>query len=254
MNVTIYVLVDPRDGEVRYVGQTKRTLGRRLGGHIAVSKRLRTHRDCWIAGMMACGVRPEITEIETCGEDWPERERFWIAHFRSAGVDLTNRTEGGEGTSGVSQSEENRRASAARQSALMQDPERRALLSERVAASWTPDRRKAKAVETALRMTPEVRAAKSELQQSPEMLARHREKQAAYWTPERRAARAAQVKAAMTPERIAAHAAKLREKTASPEWRAAHSQRERAKWTPEMRAAQAERTRRQLAEQRGQQA
>lgn len=32
---TIYALVDPRDGAVRYIGQTTKTLAERLAGHVA---------------------------------------------------------------------------------------------------------------------------------------------------------------------------------------------------------------------------
>lgn len=245
--VRIYVLIDPRDGAVRYVGQTKRTLARRFSSHLASSATCRTHRDCWIAGLLAAGLRPEIRQIDTCGPDWAECERKWIAHYRAAGAKLTNRTDGGEGTPGAPISEENRRASSERQSRRMSDHRARAELSRKVSESWTEERRAEKAAETASRMTPEVREQKSKMQRSPEMLERQRAAQAAYWTPERRAARAAQVKAAMTPERVAAHAEKVRNTTASPEWRAAHAERERSKWTPEMRAAQAARTKQQFA-------
>lgn len=35
--------------------------------------------------------------VEWCGDDWADRERFWIARARAFGWNLTNHTPGGEG-------------------------------------------------------------------------------------------------------------------------------------------------------------
>ncbi|UEP42750.1 GIY-YIG nuclease family protein [Burkholderia sp. B21-005] len=245
----IYVLRDPRTNAVRYVGKTVQSLARRLNAHILRSAAKRTHRDCWISGLTAAGLRPIIECIATAGADWIEREQFWIAHYRATGCDLTNQTDGGEGTPGIEFSESFRRQLSERQTARM-TPEYRKRLSEKVKDGWTPERRAAWAKKMSERQTPEERARRSKLANSPEMLALNRAKQIEVWTPERRAARSAQVRAQMTPERIEAHAEKLRKTTSSPEWKAKHSISQRAKWTPEMRAAQAERTKAQFAAKR----
>lgn len=245
----IYVLRDPRTDEIRYVGKTVRSLVRRLSAHINRSAEKRTHRDCWIAGLMSAGFRPVIEQIDTAFDDWAEKERFWIKFYREAGTDLTNRTDGGDGTPGLEVSPEARVATSKRQAARMTD-EYRAHIADRVRESWTQERRAAWSEEVSKRYTPEERAKRSAHHNSPEMLALHRAKQAEVWTPERRAARSAQVKAQMTPERIAAHVEKLKKRTSNPEWKARHSETQRAKWTPEMRAAQSERTKAQFAAKR----
>lgn len=223
MATTIYTLTDPRDGAVRYVGKTCQSLARRLRGHLAAAKSRRTHRDCWIFGLVAEGLLPQIRAVEQNVEDWASRERHWIRTFREFGADLTNLAEGGQGPSGVTPSAHNREVSARLQRQKMADPEARRALSEKVAASWTPERKAAKAVETANRMATGLRQHLSTMQNSAEVLERNRQAQRDYWTPERRALRAAEVIArAQKP----------------------------VTWTPEMRAAQAERTRQQHAARR----
>jgi hypothetical protein len=245
----IYVLRDPRTNAIRYVGKTVRSLVRRLSAHILRSGEKRTHRDCWIAGLLMAGLKPVIEPIDVAGDDWAEKERFWIAHFRAAGCDLTNQTDGGEGTPGLEVPAHLRAQISAQQSARM-TPEYRKHVGEKSREAWTPERRAEWGARMSARYTPEERERRSKQFSTPEMLALQRAKQAEVWTPERRAARSAQVKAQMTPERVAAHKARLKKTTADPEWKAKHSERERSKWTPEMRAAQAERTRAQFAAKR----
>jgi hypothetical protein len=245
----IYVLRDPRTNEIRYVGKTVQSLVRRLSAHILRSANKRTHRDCWIAGVLMAGLTPRIEEVDVAGDDWEEKERFWIAHFRAAGFDLTNQTDGGEGTPGLEMPLHVRVQVSARQSARM-TPEYRKHIGVKSREAWTPERRAEWSIRMSERYTPEERARRSAHQNSPEMLERQRIKQAQVWTPERRAARSAQVKAQMTPNRIAAHAEKLKKMAADPEWKAKHSATQKAKWTPEMRAAQSERTKAQFAAKR----
>ena len=96
----IYVLRDPQTLDVRYVGKTIQPLRDRLGAHMRRCKQLRTHRDCWIKGLLDAGIKPIIEEIETASGDWETRERFWIAYYRKHSRSLTNQTEGGGGRSG----------------------------------------------------------------------------------------------------------------------------------------------------------
>jgi hypothetical protein len=95
----IYALVDPRDGEIRYVGKAK-DLKVRLWGHL--HEKARTHKANWIRSLLAAGLKPELRVLEETGDDWAERERWWIRHFRETGTQLTNYTDGGEGWSGGS--------------------------------------------------------------------------------------------------------------------------------------------------------
>lgn len=228
----IYVLRDPRNGAVRYVGKTVQKLSKRLKAHIARSPKKQTHRDCWIASLAALGLAPRIEQVAEAGDDWAEAERAWISHFRGQGCDLTNQSDGGEGTPGVVHSAKWRAACAIRQSERM-SPEYRARLSEKVAASWTEERRLEKASEMAAHWTDERRARISGMSNEPERLSANVAAQKAYWTPERRAERARLVQSQMTPDRKA---------------------KQSALWTDAMRAAQAERTRIQHAKKKAMQA
>lgn len=58
---TIYGLVDPRDGQTRYVGQTKRTLPARLRGHY--SKPTSPRVKLWLDELLAAGLKPHPVPI-----------------------------------------------------------------------------------------------------------------------------------------------------------------------------------------------
>lgn len=105
----IYVLIDPRDNERRYVGQTTKTLEKRLSDHLRTKEK--NHRGCLMRSFVRDGVTPIIELIETipAGEDWANREMFWIELYRKWGCDLTNTTDGGEGTTGWIPSTETRK-------------------------------------------------------------------------------------------------------------------------------------------------
>lgn len=106
----IYALTDPGDGDVRYVGHTTKPLAQRLGGHISTAKRGASRPVClWIVGLLDGGERPGIRVLErlSTSDDWQERERAWISHYRS-GESLLNLTAGGLGWLGHTHSAEER--------------------------------------------------------------------------------------------------------------------------------------------------
>jgi hypothetical protein len=108
----IYVLKDPRDGSVRYVGKTVQLLKRRLKAHMfeALKKNAPWHSSRWIRQLSGQGLKPQIEEIElVVGAGWALRESGWIRAFILFGADLTNQTNGGDGIPGHVQSEEHRR-------------------------------------------------------------------------------------------------------------------------------------------------
>lgn len=94
----IYGLHDPRDGALRYVGKATNPT-QRLRRHLARSRRgERTHKAAWLRSLLALGLEPTVGIVEkTTERKWQERERFWISHFKAAGAQLTNSTDGGEG-------------------------------------------------------------------------------------------------------------------------------------------------------------
>lgn len=100
----VYVLSDPRDGAVRYVGMTTKGARRRLGAHLRSSALLKdTRKTVWIRSLLAEGKRPVVEVVEGFADPGPlpEAEQFWITQFRALGFDLTNSTDGGEGTPGI---------------------------------------------------------------------------------------------------------------------------------------------------------
>lgn len=57
------------------------------------------YRIHWLNQLKSLNLKPEIFVIEEVSEEnWQEAERFWIAYFRYIGADLTNSTDGGEGS------------------------------------------------------------------------------------------------------------------------------------------------------------
>jgi hypothetical protein len=81
----IYILSDP-SGQIFYVGAT--LLRRRFA-------RERDHRRRF-------GTLFIMTPIEDCGDDWRDREHYWIEHFRSLDAPLVNKSVGGEGCQALS--------------------------------------------------------------------------------------------------------------------------------------------------------
>lgn len=96
----IYMLIDPRTDQVRYVGVTfrgKQRFNEHMSRAVTGGK---THRDYWIRSLILLGLRPIYQVIEQGrGDGWQDAERRWIAHYRQSS-DLVNHTDGGDGTPG----------------------------------------------------------------------------------------------------------------------------------------------------------
>jgi hypothetical protein len=121
--VIIYGLHDPRDGKLRYVGQTSVCPTSRLRKHISTAKRSQTHCAYWIRQLLSNDLRPDMKIIEQVKmERRAERERYWIAYYRSLGCDLTNLTDGGEGMNGFKHTEETKRQLALMVKGKKRDP------------------------------------------------------------------------------------------------------------------------------------
>ncbi len=99
----VYGLVDPRDGQLRYVGKSC-SGKRRARQHANPTRVIKdfTHKGNWVKGLVAVGLRPEIEVLESVvdSQELDEAERFWIAYYRALGCRLTNLTDGGDGTPG----------------------------------------------------------------------------------------------------------------------------------------------------------
>lgn len=105
--VNIYTLSDPETNEIRYVGQTVKSLNNRLSSHIWDCKRVKNHRTNWIKSILNRNLRPKINLLEECTVlDYIEKEKYWISQLKSLGYNLVNGTNGGEGMLGNKKSKE----------------------------------------------------------------------------------------------------------------------------------------------------
>ena len=94
----IYCLIDP-NGDIRYIGQTRQTLTKRLWGHINKNKDSDTHKRRWLNKLEIKNLTPTIKLIEECDslESLNKREIFYIKKYRDDGYDLVNTSDGGTG-------------------------------------------------------------------------------------------------------------------------------------------------------------
>jgi len=97
MKVTfIYSLCDPDTLEIRYIGKSNNPQ-KRYYYHLI--DKMSTHKVHWIQSLLTIGKVPILQILEECDESvWAETERKWIAYYRELGYNLTNGTNGGEGT------------------------------------------------------------------------------------------------------------------------------------------------------------
>jgi hypothetical protein len=208
----IYGLVDPRNQELRYVGKTIQPLENRLRLHIGDARKIKRRHVCsWIKQLMANGLEPEIFEIDRAGDDWSEREQFWIAYFRYIGSRLTNQTVGGEGVPGRAVSPETRIKMQGR----TQTVEARLKISEAVKRQHADPEKKAKLIKG-------IRNAFTR----PEVIAKSN---AARIRPDVMAKRVASIKATFEaePERLEKRATAIRAAWLNPDTRARASESHR---------------------------
>lgn len=93
--IFIYLLRDPRDNQIRYVGKTDDPQTR-YNNHL--NEKSRCARVQWIRELRSLGLQPTLDIVEELADDdiWEDREILWIRHYRDMGCNLTNGTDGGE--------------------------------------------------------------------------------------------------------------------------------------------------------------
>ena len=89
MKTFIYTLSHPITNEVRYVGKTT-NIKRRYYDH--VYRHANTYKGHWVKSLLSENLKPILTIIEECDNNWAEREKYWITQYSN----LTNSTSGGE--------------------------------------------------------------------------------------------------------------------------------------------------------------
>lgn len=204
---TIYALRDPRDGEIRYIGKTSMKLTRRVQAHLAMCSDEHNHRACWLRNLIASGFLPVYQILQMGeGEHWDVAERWWIKTGLDSGWHLTNSTEGGDGTRGMSP-EGRLRLSASKKGKRLSLERRAKMSAVRLGKKLTIEQRAALKGRTCGPQTPERRAvsiaclgvyATKGFRQPPNMIAaRVAKNRGQHPSPESIAKRKAQ---ALTPE------------------------------------------------------
>lgn len=89
----IYGLIDPRNGELRYIGKARNS-ETRLNGHLRDVNRRKTPVYIWLRALLEAGQYPMLSVLERC-EDWIEAERRLIKEARDNGTKLLNVAPGG---------------------------------------------------------------------------------------------------------------------------------------------------------------
>lgn len=277
--ITIYALVCPMSGEIRYIGKTEKTPERRLIAHLTESRsRGWSHKNRWIRKCLAAGSSPQLWILEEVadGVRWQERERAWIGRAMQLGLPLTNQTAGGEGLDFIDPiTKENYRKvhSEISRERYYSSPERRAALIEGSKRSWA-ENREARLEAAKKGWTPEAKARHAEAMEkvrsapgwkerkmlsAKDVWPTHREKiLEAFARPETKEKHSAAIKAAWgddakrarlmnrwTPEAKAKQAQAIRDRS-TPEYRALMAEKTKARWAampPEQRAEMLKKTR-----------
>jgi hypothetical protein len=200
----IYALIDPDTEAPRYIGKSTQGLARPRQHFSRWSLRANTHKNSWLKKVLAAGRTVEIQVIEEFPEDCgAERlssaERFWIENYRWLGCDLTNATDGGEGTKGLVRTPEHRAKLAAAHKGKALSPEHKAKIG-------ATSRGRTHSPETRARMS---RSAKGRVH-SPEAIAKMsaakkgRAQKGHPMSPEARAKIAASLKGHLVPPEVRA--------------------------------------------------
>jgi hypothetical protein len=93
----IYVLIDPRDGKVRYVGKAN-NISQRYQAHLNRARDHQTHKRNWINELKKLKLKPILSIIDEVPiHEWVYWEEYWITQMKAWGFNLTNHTNGGDG-------------------------------------------------------------------------------------------------------------------------------------------------------------
>lgn len=138
--IQIYVLIDPRDNIIRYVGWTSKTLNERLKKHLEeINSNKNNHRINWLRQLHKLDIIPIIKNIEnTIYNDRVDREKYWIAYYGRE--NLVNGTDGGEGTLGIKRSSETLKKMSENQKEAMKSDIARENLRNKAKQQWKNNR------------------------------------------------------------------------------------------------------------------
>ena len=175
--VYIYSLIDPRDGEIKYVGKTKDP-AERLKSHLHDAKRTNTPKNAWLLKLQRLGLKPQIRVLEEVERSkWPEAERKWIARLRHKGCPLKNICEGGKGRNGPLSEKAKRKLSKAGWGRIVTEETRRKIGNAHRGRKLSEEAKaKIGAANRGRKCTAEMRSAISRAQKGKPKSAGHRRK------------------------------------------------------------------------------
>lgn len=107
-NNIIYGLIDPRTGELKYIGKSQHGITRFKQHLKPYSLKKHNHKNNWIKLLLSLGLMPEFIILETLSNpnDLFQAEEFWYEYYLGLGCNLTNSTKCGQGTNGYHHREE----------------------------------------------------------------------------------------------------------------------------------------------------
>lgn len=95
--IYIYLLIDPRNCFVKYVGQSL-DAEKRYQSHISYFPKKNTKKSSWIKSLKKKGLKPILEIIDEVSEsEWQFWEQHYISLYKSWGFNLTNGDNGGRG-------------------------------------------------------------------------------------------------------------------------------------------------------------
>jgi hypothetical protein len=106
MKTNIYVLIDPRNNSIKYLGKTIKSLNKRLSSHMIDNSK--SKKSSWIKSLKSQNLKPIIQLVDVVENDWEFWEEYWITNIKMLGIDLLNHTNGGEGMYGYIPTQETR--------------------------------------------------------------------------------------------------------------------------------------------------
>jgi len=108
MKYKVYILKNINSNLVKYVGITSGTLKSRLSKHynsIKLENNKNKHKINWFNNNKGLIIIEKIEEFDDAQVAF-EREKYWINYYRNKGINLINKTDGGEGCLGYKHDEE----------------------------------------------------------------------------------------------------------------------------------------------------
>ena len=93
----IYVLIDPKTNEIRYVGKAN-NVSERYKAHLNRARKHQVHKKNWLDKLKNDGLKPIVVVIDVVPiEEWVFWETYWISQMKTWGFNLLNYTNGGDG-------------------------------------------------------------------------------------------------------------------------------------------------------------